>query len=102
MVSRQLLAAFLTVLEHAMMLFGRVARSLVLALMALLFLPGCSPQTAPDTVFVNGKIWRDKDGKLTGKFTGPEFPEEALSYVQQHLRKSPALSQATLTSNTVP
>jgi len=84
------------------------------------------PEPAPDT---GGRIWRDVDGKLTGKFTGaiflkwqlrplfpevtgetavaglkaeiadylklgvttsmtfngPEFPEEALDYIQEHL-----------------
>jgi predicted amidohydrolase YtcJ len=84
------------------------------------------PDPAPET---GGKIWRDADGKLTGKFTGsiylkwqlrplfppvtgetvaaglkaeiadylklgvttsmtfngPEFPEEALGYIQEHL-----------------
>jgi cytosine/adenosine deaminase-related metal-dependent hydrolase len=36
-----------------MMLFGRVLRSLVLALTALVFLQGCSPQAAPDTVLMH-------------------------------------------------
>jgi len=84
------------------------------------------PEPAPET---GGKIWRDSDGKLTGKFTGPiylkwqlrplfpevtgetavaglkaeiedylklgvttsmtfngpEFPEDALDYIQEHL-----------------
>ena len=91
------------------------------------------PDPAPET---GGKIWRDADGELTGKFTGPiylkwqlrplfpevtgetavaglkaeiadyvklgvttsmtfngpEFPEEALDYIQEHLADSGALN----------